>query len=282
MSIAIDMPTCVRCGAPAHVRSNGTIARHCSTECYRRDEETAERTAAYGDLAAPWSLRAPKFGPHLPGRVVEMRLLNRRYGLSNAIVAHGVVSTLSGHPHNNGPPNHALWPDPLGDRWWVHLREEPAKYLASRRFVHRVARDVCEVQFGVPLAIRAPDPIAPGRYRCTIEAQTPIVIRAAASTKYRVHPTGENIASTLGGVTMKRLGLDELPPHLLAIAVTADRSREWEARLGAERKPFWGWEGSIDVECSALTRWLLACAERISLGGRVGFGFGRIRITEAR
>ncbi len=39
-----------------------------------------------------------------------------------------------------------------------------------------------------------------------------------------------------------------------------------------------GWTGRVVMDVSPLGRWLLDCAERLGLGGRTAFGFGRVRV----
>lgn len=285
---ALTRPACVQCGAPTHVRRDGSVAQHCSSKCYHRAQSSAARTALYGDVTSPWAMHSPAFGDHLPGAVCEMRIAGEPRGmcsLRGSTVAHGVVSVLTNHPHRPHVHHHALWPDPLGDRWWVLIPSEAAKYVAGRRFRHDVARRTADVAFGPAIRLRTPPAASAGTYRLRIETQTPVVIRSAGSTLTRVDPDASHIASTVSALTCKRLGLDEIPPHMVALRMVDRHTRPWiglvdrSGSVGGDGRVR-GWHGVIEVDASGLAAWLLRCCALIGLGGRTGYGFGRIRLTE--
>lgn len=230
-------------------------------------------------------------GPHLPGAVHELRVEGAQpswvYGLSNARDMHAVATMLTRDPHAQHPP-FALWPDPLGERWWLRIEGNASRYLAARRFVVTIAGRERTLAVGPAIRIRRPAEHAPGAYRVRLETVTPVVIRAAAGTKTRTEPDAGNLASTLGSTLAPRLGLPWIRREELTVRIVEQYTRPWIGkvdgkpgdgpRLGGDGR-FRGWHGVIDLECDARTRWLLDCAALIGLGGRVAFGFGRVRVT---
>lgn len=293
MSAAIDLAfaTCAQCGAPSHVRKDGSVAKHCSTQCYNASIRADARLAVYGPLHDPWAIPSPQYpARHLPGRLCEMRVAGEhpnQCSIASGMTMHGLVATLTRHPHIRGRHHHALWPDPRGDRWWVLMPEEAAKYVALRRFNHAVGRRTAEVSFGPAIALRTPPAVAAGRYRVTIETQTPVVIRrtnADGGSKTRTEPTSDCIANTLAGQTLKRLGLLELPLHV-AVSLVHSYSRPWIGMLDRTRHlggdgRVRAFHGVLTVDCSGIALWLLRVSELIGLAGRTGYGFGRIRLME--
>jgi hypothetical protein len=232
---------------------------------------------------------------YIPGALHDLRIEGGPppwvYSLSNVRDMHAIATKLTRDPHANIPP-FALWPGPLGGKWWLWTSINASRFLSSRKFVMDVAgRERC-VSLSAAIRVRWPERYEPGVYRARIETVTPVVIRAAGGSKTRTDPDAGNLSSTLGMTLAPRLGLPWIKREDLPITIIDQYTTPYTGKVDGRHAPkggqriggdgrVRGWHGVVDVECNERVRWLLDCAELLGLGGRVAFGFGRIRVTEA-
>jgi hypothetical protein len=290
-----ERPRCVNCGAPATIRRNGTASRACESALCRTRVRTRARQAVMRDLRAsvlgdagdPWAISSPSYDARLPERCHRIEIEGAPAWLCTLDAAnamHAVLELISrepGHRHHR-----ALWPDAAARCWWATVpASDGRRALGGYRYPHAVAGQRRVVSLGPAITLRTPPPLAAGRYRVRVEALTPVVIRANAGRYTRTEPDAGNIASALGYTLAPRLGLPAVPPEMIACdlatratapaALRVDR----RGRIGGDGVVR-GWVGAIEVECSALAAWLLACAAALGLGGRTAYGFGRVRVGE--
>jgi hypothetical protein len=136
---------------------------------------------------------------------------------------------------------------------------------------------------GPLVRVKAPT-YKPGKYRVRIDAITPIHIRANGGTIIRVTPTANHLRGTLEGFMPRRLGL-EIPPNTVRLDLVDSHTSEDYVPLAGRIREFGktaGWIGHVVVEVNAVGRFLLqCCALGMGYGGKVAFGFGRIKINDA-
>lgn len=273
MSAARALVTCAVCGSSFEAR--GPRARYCSEPC--RYEAKKRQYAASAEQQARqrererrhWQRRrdqdldaeAPEYGPYLPGGACllstrpEWRLEHRHLS-----ALHGLLSSLTG-PHDPTVPRFVLAPSdcPLG--WAVVLCEDDLRGFAGRTHMGRLSTSRVELVAGPLMRLKTPPRPEPGRYRVELETLTPLVLRSG-------QPTGGALHSSMVAWLPRRIGLQA---H--RIAVRAVDRRVWlEGR---------GWTGQMLLETNAPGLWWLRVAERIGLGGRCAYGYGRVRIAAA-
>lgn len=107
---------------------------------------------------------------------------------------------------------------------------------------------------------------------------TPVVMRSMAGKVFRLEPTAATIASSL--VNMARAAnLPAIQEDAVVFDVIESETRVERVSLQGKQGQVMGWAGTVELLCNAPARWLLEVAARgLGLGGRVGFGFGRIQL----
>ena len=283
---------CTQCGVllPREVlASTATCDTVCQTAAY-----LAAHCALHGlaPTADPWTLPAlapvASLGAAMPVTVAGMPSFF--YGLGMCSRAHGVLTALTHTPHERVPV-FAAWPE--GRRWWLLTRRtDVLRELPERRLIVPVGTERREVSVGTARWLVAPPPRPRGRYRVRVETDTPVLIRSRTVTGSRhklttTSPTATALASTLGETLAPRLGHAAIWRTLIPVEgidhatepVTIQLPRG--CRIGGDDR-LRGWAGWIEVETSGLGAGLLECAAALGLGGRVAYGFGRVRVEVQR
>lgn len=274
---------------PSYVEKNRERCR----QWYERKREAA------GHKPQPWLKSAPAYGDHLPGAGLEIHISPQRYPitLQDTRALHAIITHLLDRGHGQAA-DFALLPWPRGCQWAVYLASDDAVgALAGKTFEGRRLFDsAVSVRFGYPVRLKTPRVEGPrGRRRLTIDTVTPVVIRSMGSKVARAEVSDDNIQSTLAQTLARRIGLRterpvvraggevrevdglpiaDVPCEVVSSSVVAVKVNH--NKLGTVT----GWEGRVVVETNAVGEWLLRCAASgMGLGGRVGFGYGRIRVT---
>jgi hypothetical protein len=253
---------------------------------YRKASSEVEQQAVVPETPAPpidpWSLPSPSLG-YLPGGFVSVSLSpERKLRHEQLSCLHGIMTAVTG-PHAPHVPRFSLLPWPKGCGWAAYLAEDStAREVASHGQSIMLDRTDATVTLGPLVRVKAPV-YPPGKYRIRVEAITPIHIRAYGSTVIRSTPTARHLRGTLEGFMPRRLGL-EVPPGNVALDLLEMSTSQDYVKLNGRVREFGrtsGWIGHVVVETNAVGRFLLqCCALGMGYGGKVAFGFGRIRVTE--
>lgn len=228
-------------------------------------------------------LPAPELD-YLPGGAFTLDLRPRHKFPHHQLSAlHGMVTTITG-PHHPNKPQFALIPWDCGSGWAVYVADlDVARMVAGKAHGVRFNGANATLHCGTLVRIKAPR-VTPGLHRLRIEAITPVHIRCENSTVLRLVPTAANLRGTLEGFLPKRLGVT-VDPGQTVVRVVEDCTRAERTRING-RASFDGtpgWVGHVIVETNAVGRWLFECAALgLGYGGKVAFGFGRIRVTDVR
>lgn len=195
----------------------------------------------------------------------------------NVRAVHGLVTALLGVGH--APPTAlfalAPWPSTLG---W-------AAYVYNGETALRCAgQTTCADLFGRPTIVRcseirraAAPPVVSGRRTVDIRTVTPVCLRRTdnrGKKRFRLEIDNEILRSNLRSWLSARLGVTP-PPELDARVVTRDLRTE-QVPVGGKLGVVLGLYGRLVVEVDTWALWTLRAAEVLGLGGRVGYGFGRI------
>ena len=201
-------------------------------------------------------------------------------GSTPARLVHGLVSRLIGEDHTQVARWALAMPSGAhGSGWGVVLfRRADAERLACRVERARTGSREHDLSTGPVIRLRAPEMLAPGRYRVTVDAVTPVSHLVDGRTRAITTPTAQTILGALGDVS-QRLGLSVGRMHVASVACTTSTDR---VTFGGHMGSVPGWVGRVTVECNAPAAWLLLCARHAGFGGRVAFGMGRVRVTAER
>lgn len=201
-------------------------------------------------------------------------------GSTPARLVHGLVSRLIGEDHTQVARWALAMPSGAhGSGWGVVLfRRADAERLACRVERARTGSREHDLSTGPVIRLRAPATLAPGRYRVTVDAVTPVSHLVDGRTRAITTPTAQTILGALGDVS-QRLGLSVGRMHVASVACTTSTDR---VTFGGHMGSVPGWVGRVTVECNAPAAWLLLCARHAGFGGRVAFGMGRVRVTAER
>jgi CRISPR/Cas system endoribonuclease Cas6 (RAMP superfamily) len=119
------------------------------------------------------------------------------------------------------------------------------------------------------------------KHAVTLEAVTPVIIRSMGGRIHRLTPTSDCLQGSLGGSWVQRFGLEFLDREkLIRVEVVKTRTETVVTDLGGKFGKVPGWIGRVDLLINAPGLWLLRTAERLGLGSRTAFGFGRIVVTD--
>jgi hypothetical protein len=192
---------------------------------------------------------------------------------------HGLVSALVGREHDRKLPRWALL-SVRGGGWGVILHD-PADALRLARSTHLVTVGATRttVTIGQPVRLKTPADVAPGRYRATIEAVTPVCHKVDGGTRSNTRPGAETILGALsvaielsGARPVGRLHIEDV-----ALDTQADR-----VEIGGHVGVCHGWTGRVTLVCNAPTVYALRLAESLGLGGKTAYGLGRVRVSVER
>jgi hypothetical protein len=232
-------------------------------------------------ITDPWKNEAPSI-KHLPGGAFTLDLRPRfKFAHDQLSALHGMMTAMTG-PHRNHIPVFSLFPWPSGCGW--------AAYIGDNDIARQVAGKAHGVQFNDGPAtmhcgplVRIKSPIVPaGEHIVTLETVTPVHIRAYGSTVLRTKPCSNHLRGTLEGFLPRRLGV-EMPLGTVALEMLENETHQesiWLRGNGQKLGGVAGWVGRIRMRVNAPGRWLLECASLgLGYGGKVAFGFGRVRVT---
>lgn len=199
-----------------------------------------------------------------------------RMRLRDLVALHGFVTNLLQQRHMPSRPIFALAPAPWSALGWRPFLYSPAQvdHMAGRAMSLMLGERRVDVRIQ-SIAVQAPDAEA-GSY--VLRTVTPVSCRHGnvVAKKYHYEPTSTMLTSALAEVAL-RFGLEKPTPVLCEIiTVRAER-----VRLHGKPHMVGGWSGEIRVECGLAAVRLLRIAEVAGLGGRVGYGFGRITVEAA-
>lgn len=234
--------------------------------------------------AKPWLRGAPPHLPYLPGGGMTLSVSpTPRWPIEhrNIRALHGMMTMTVGLAHQRWP-EWSLIPWPEGCGWGVYLRQDQvARRIAGRTIEGRLYDRDVTIKTGPLVRIKAPAPGRRGRQRIRLDTITPVVIETEGRTVTRTMPTVTSIWNALTQSLPDRLGLVGLDKQMVVLEVVSHETQTETVPLGGKGGPVKGWAGSVVLEVNAVTRWLLEAAARgPGLGGRVAFGFGRIRVGE--
>lgn len=291
---------CAQCGSLFHVTSTTGRQLYCSEKCkdrayYERHRDTVKhklrnraRCEAWYDgrrkYDQPWLYGPPLCDRYLPGGGFEIAVrpvpqwpVERR----NIRALHGMVTALLDQPHDKLLPQFSLVPWPRGIGWGVWVRDvEVARQIAGRTVSARLFDRDVDVTCSPLHRVLAPVVTKRGRRRLRIDTITPVCIRSMGSSVWRTQPTAGNLCSSLAWFLPKRVGV-EIKQDSVRLELVEQRTTTERVRLGGKFGAVHGFMGHLVVETNAVGHWLLKAAETVGFGGRVAFGFGRVRVSDA-
>lgn len=233
----------------------------------------------------PWLAGAPPYDAHLPGMSMAISLdpLPRwPIELRNTRALHGMVTELSGVPHQR-------WPQwvlrPWQSGWAVHWMHARGFAFAGRTVDAVLFDRPTRVTFGPGVRLRSPQVARRGHARIRLDTITPVARAADGRTVPEVRPSRASMVNTCGDFARRIAPSDrwyEWVKDRIELDVVDIHTEPAHVPLGEKYGVVHGWQGSVDLDANAVARWLLISASRmLGFGSRVAFGFGCIRVTEA-
>lgn len=226
---------------------------------------------------------------YLPGGWMELRMApapRRAIRHEEIRALHGVVTGLvQGHDDND--PRFALFPyegEVAGIGWALYVPdEEIALRLAGR--VHDVDYRYGAVHLRCGPMRRWGAPRVPNRYATVmLRTITPVIVRAGGRHGLPEHQRSHTRASestllsTMSHWLRHRCGVaKDFKPR---VRFLANDTRPQTVRLSGRYGAMTGWAGTVVMEASPGAHWLLKAAEKVGLGGRTAYGFGRVIVRE--
>lgn len=251
-------------------------------------------------MRSVWQEPAPRLDDlHLPGGAFSIEVSpspRRPIELGQTRALHGLVTAISGLPHHPTTPTIVLAPWVGGVGWAAYLCTDGAARATAGRThtgAHLFGRPV-NVRCGALIRLRAPvvDDVGPRELR--VRTKTPLVIRGngrvndggreGAGTRQRrsvEEPTAAALTNTLHAWLPRRVGV-QLRPDVVRTELVRCRGRARGVRLGDRLGLVRGWEGDLVVRTNAVGEWLWHLGAVLGVGGRVGFGFGRVEVERCR
>lgn len=230
----------------------------------------------------PWLYGPPIYPAYLPGGGLELYAetpLKWPLEHRNVRGLHGAVSGLIGEGHDPSTPRFSLVPWHRGIGWGLYVDSaEALSRLAGTHHSVRIYEQVVSVRIGGAIRIKAPVVGRRGRRKLRVDALTPVCTRETGGSTH-LRANGPNLLSTLCAWLPRRLGL-VLADDDARLDLLAHETHVARVPIGSKYGTVSGWTGHLTVECNAVAEWLLRAAETLGLGGRVAFGFGRIRVQQ--
>lgn len=275
----------ILCGSPECARKRDRIRHSCSPDRVQKNRERCARWYAGKAKAerSPWLIGAPIVGTHLPGGGLEVQIdgLRRMIEHRHASALHGLITACLDRGHEKTAPLFTLTPWPTGCGWGVYLwSAEDAALLAGREFSGRIFDTEVKVRFSPLRRLRTPVVSKRGKRRLVLDTVTPVTITSYGKRVLRSTPTGESLRGTLSPAWRKLVGV-ECADEDVCVEVLSHSTELERVPLGKKLREVPGWSGRVVVECNAVGEWLLRTAALVGLGGRLGYGFGRVRVREA-
>jgi hypothetical protein len=229
-----------------------------------------------------WLDGAPPYGEYLPGGGMSLTISPPpKWALEHRSVRalHGMVTGLSGQGHDPTTPKFSLIPTRGGSQWSVLFQSEAVARSLAGRVHHAILFDrPVAVRCGLLHRLRAPVVTTRGHRTLRVDAITPVHIRKDGGHHTHLYPTARNLTSTMASWLPRLLGL-ELGEEAIQLHLVERHTMPEHTPLGGKYGCVSGWSGHIIVDTNATGEWMLRAAEVVGLGGRVAFGFGRIRVT---
>jgi hypothetical protein len=210
--------------------------------------------------------------------------------LRNARGLHGALTALRDRPHTRYPAWSLV---PWQSGWGVYFADlTEARGWAGKNFHGSLWDKPTVFRFGHLLRFKAPVDVKRGRSRVRIDAITPIITRSLGGSNPCTCPNNDTLRGALAGELLYKISPnhrndapdgDEWASYVRPQVQIEIIERQTEATytpLGGKFGTIAGWQGHVVAEVNAVALWLLLATERaMGLGGRVAFGFGRIRVT---
>jgi hypothetical protein len=233
----------------------------------------------------PWLAGAPPYETHLRGGAMTMAIdpIPRwPIELRNTRALHGALTNLLGEPHARFP----LWSlIPWRNGWsvyWAH--DDHAERMALRTVAGELFGVPTRFRFGPRIRFRNPRVALRGHLSIRLDTITPVVWTNGGRAKAITCPSSSHVASSIGAEFLRRITLSEMWETWVRERIVCeiiDRDTQpAHTPLGGKYGMVAGWIGSLVLDVNATTLWALRVAERIGLGSRTAFGFGRIHIEE--
>jgi hypothetical protein len=225
---------------------------------------------------------APFIGEYLPGAAAVISFVGGHVPpLAHGRHVHAVITQLLDIPHESYVPTFSA--SPYGTGWGVYSPNADAiRSIAGIRDVVRIGEQRFEISVGPLMKLRAPRVSKRGWRTLRVDTVTPVVIKSTSSVTGKTVVRQLGIGSVLNGslttFAKLRLGLDI--GDKICCEVVAHETERVSTQLHGKLGEIRGFSGHVIVRCNAVGEWLLRASEQISLGSRVGFGFGRIRMSE--
>lgn len=232
----------------------------------------------------PWLSGAPPYSAHLPGGATAISMSpvpQWPIELRNTRALHGAITSILDEPHERWPKWALI---PWQRSWAVYWLTPSGAALALSEREGVLFDRPTRFRFGPLVRFRTPTVEKRGRHRVRIDTVTPIVWTDNGRTTPVTCPTATNVANSLSTEFARRLAPSDLWYEWVRARVRVNllerATQPAHVPIGGKYGTVSGWQGSLVLEVNATARWLLLVAERMGLGSRTAFGFGRVRVSE--
>lgn len=247
----------------------------------------APRTAPPESAASPWALPSPS--AEYAGYYLGLDLSPRpdpAITLRHTRLLHGALCHAAAVPHATGRGNFSLRPVDGGCGWGATFFDRSvaerlrgtshAAHLGDRAVTLRFAPNV--------IRVKAPAPLAAGRYRVTVETITPTGWTTQGHKVFVDMPKPSTLCgacarvASIVGVTVPESSMAFRYVDSSAATRAEFVGGHWQ-RGSTKAGVVKAIDGRITTECNAVAAWLLLCGARVGIGGCTSIGFGHVRVT---